>query len=171
MHKSGHLPPLFNHHYGRRHRQSLSKQRLSVVRTPQEDDIRPRPKVHLSLRPSPDTTTRSETEHINRLPPTDGRTVRKEESVGGTIPSLRNDRSTRRLERVVSNRLPCAQHSDQRHHQDGSNPGPPRVSPQIDGRRTLPIVQSESRRPSRTDGRAEKTGQNCPSPMRPDNAP
>jgi hypothetical protein len=129
MHKSGHLPPLLDHHYGRRHRQPLSEQRLSVVRTPQEDDIRPRPKVYLSLRPSPDATTGSETEHINSLPPTDGRTVRKEESMGGAVPSLRNNRSTGRLERVVSNRLPRAQHSNQRHHQDGPNPGPPRVSP------------------------------------------
>jgi hypothetical protein len=162
---------MFDHHHGRGHCQPLPKQRLSMVRTTHKDDIRPRPQIHLPLCPGSDATTRGETEHINSLSPTDGWAVGEEEPMGGTISSLRDIGPTRRLERVAGNRLPRAQHTDQRHHQDGPTPGPPRVSSQTDGRRTHPIVQSKSRRSNQRDNRTEETGQDGSSLVRSDDAP
>jgi hypothetical protein len=170
MHKGSPLPPLCDHNHRRRHSRTIPPQRLSVVRDPQENNHRPRPPIYLALRYCPVPKTENQAEHIDSLPPTNRRIIGEEEPVGRTVPPIHHNSPTRRLERLAPNRLPRAQHLDQRHHQDCPNPSIDQLPPRNKARINTPINQSKGRRTRGGDKQTKGTSEDSTGPSRPRNA-
>ena len=74
-----------------------------MVWNPLKNHIRQRPTIHFTLLNLTMSTTRNQPKHIHGLPPSNGRSLGTKEPMGGTIPTFRDQRLSRRLERVANN--------------------------------------------------------------------
>ena len=95
LHQSSPIPTLHNKHHRRRNCQTLSRQRVSMVRNPLKDHIRQGPSIYITLLDFVMSTPRDQPKHIHGLSPTNRRSLGTKEPMGGTIPTIRNQRFSR----------------------------------------------------------------------------
>src|SRR6266403_2756776 len=83
----------------RRHRscQTLRQTRVSPLRPPPKSHLRPRPPIHSHRDERTVQKPKHQTEHQHRLSPPDGRTIRTNQPMVGTIPPNIRKRSADRL--------------------------------------------------------------------------
>jgi hypothetical protein len=98
MHEGSHIPSLQNNHHRTRSSKTVLRQHLPMVWPTQQDHIRQGPPIHIPLCKSPHPTTRDQTKHVFSVPPPDRRTIRANQSMGGTISQSDHQQCPDRLE-------------------------------------------------------------------------
>src|SRR6266852_1368881 len=91
-----------NHNWSR-HCPIISRKCLQVVRTPNKNDKRPRPKVHFTLWKSLDEETGRQAKPVFGVSLSNGWPIRTEKSMGGTISTTRHLGFARKLDDLVTN--------------------------------------------------------------------
>ncbi len=90
MFTSGHLPPLFRHHYRSGHRAALLGLCLPMVWSTNQNDKRPRSQIHLTVWQSPFRETWDRTKSLHGIPSPNRWTIGTKESMDQTIPPVGN---------------------------------------------------------------------------------
>jgi hypothetical protein len=114
--------------------------------------IRQRPPIYVLLRESTCPTIRDQTKCVLSIPPPNGRAIRTDKSVGGTIPPPDHQQRPNRLERLARDSHHGAQQSQKHHHQHRPLGSTPRLHPSATPRGPPSIIEP-------THGRQEA---NCP---------
>jgi hypothetical protein len=95
------LPALPLHYHRTPDRSTVLSTRLPLVRTPLSDHIRPRPPFYFTFRKGPGERAGDHMEHVNGIPPPDGRPHGTEEPRAGAASATGGDQSGRLEQRVA----------------------------------------------------------------------
>ena len=100
-----------------------------MVRNPFENHIGQRPPIHVAFLNLIVSMPRNRPKHIHSLPPPDRWPLGAKKPMGRTVPTIRNQRVSRRLERLVNSSHSSTQQLPQRHDTHRPNRSTSRVLP------------------------------------------
>ena len=115
--QSSNLYSMHNNHHQTRDSPTILVKHLPLVWPPIKGHLQQRPQIYLSVRESPHNETGNQLQHLYGVSPTNRWTLRKEKSMGGTIPSDSHICKPRRLDTVAGSSLGSPQQQEAHYHQ------------------------------------------------------